>query len=180
MIEEKKETRKLTPDELRAQLQAKIAAIPTPVLSQKDRDKLQIQNREKDAQNLEHLEQILDDRKKEAESCGDGKKKFHVVTVGKQEKTQFNIRERLRELELQFNTAKAAISEADWKVLSSFSDLKDPNYWKKAKENGYCENDIALYYKDVFGIEPKNVVKFLNLMKIKHEIDKLKTDDKNI
>jgi hypothetical protein len=160
-------------EKLREEMAAKIKAIPSVKLSEKQIEKLREKNREQDRDNLETTKQILKDRRTEAETDGDQKKKFHTIAIEASEKDLFSIRERIRELELQYKTMRSVFSDEDWQILSMFSDLNDPKYWEKARQNGYSDNDIALYYKDVFGIDPKKVVKFIGLLKVKLEMDSL-------
>ena len=138
-------------------------SIPTPNLSKKKISQIQRKNESKDKENLEHTIKILGKRREEAERDGDRKKKFASIAYERDQKDRYNIRNRLRKLKQDYKNAKKTIPKEDFDILKNFSELKDPNYWKKAKEKGeYSDQDIAFYYRDLWDISPKNVVKFRN------------------
>jgi hypothetical protein len=163
----------LTIEELQQRMQSKINAIPLPDLSEKKKKILQQRNFEQDQKNLEHTITILNERKQEAEQDGDQKKKFHCVAVERNEKDQFGIRAKIKEVQTLLDNSKRMIPEDSWQLLQRFSELKDPRYWEKAKQNGYSDIEISTYYKDVWGIEPKHVVKFLEIMKLRKQLEDL-------
>ena len=154
-------------------ISAQLKAIPTPDLSEKKKKILQQRNSELDKENLAHTMEILECRKQEAICDGDQKKKFHATALEYHQRDQFNSRNRIRELQKTNDDLKGQIPEEMWSFLQKFSDLKDPKYWEKARQNGYSDTDISTYYKDVWGIEPKYVVKFLQIMKNRKEIEQL-------
>lgn len=163
----------LSVEELQVRMQSKINAIPMPDLTEKKKKILQQRNSEQDQKNLEHTIQILHDRKEEAEKDGDQKKRFHCVAIERNEKDQFGIRAKIVELQLTIENLKKGIPVDAWNLLEKFSELKDPKYWERARQNGYTEIEISTYYKDVFGIEPRNVVKFLEIMKLQKKLTDL-------
>jgi len=154
----------LSPEELEARLRAKIQAIPTPQLTAKQLEQLQSKNRVQDKKNLDKTVQILNDRRIEAEKSGDQKKYFHTVAIEHIEKDQYNVREKLWALENEFKAARAAFNDEDWEILTQF--------WESGRENGYNDSDIALYYKEM-GVEPRVIVKFIEVLKMQQELDRL-------
>jgi hypothetical protein len=162
-------------DELRVKMEEKLKAIPVPKLSPQELSRCLDRNRQQHEENLEITKNILADRRKEAVQDGDKKKYFHTIAIERCENAGFNQWEKVRNLEKQADIIQHSFPEQDWKIFETFSEFKDPNYWNKAKENGYTDVEIAQYYRDVFGIDPKRVVAFLNLLKIKKEIQELKT-----
>jgi DNA-binding protein H-NS len=172
-LAKKKMSLPLSVEELQQKMLSKINAIPMPDLSEKKKKILQQRNSEQDQKNLDHTIQILHDRKEEAEKDGDHKKKFHCVAIERQEKDQFGVRAKINELQSNIETYKKMIPADAWALLEKFSELKDPRYWEKARQNGYTEVEISTYYKDVWGIEPRNVVKFLEIMKLQHKLNEL-------
>ena len=155
---------RLSPEELEARLRAKINAIPKPQLSIKQNEELLSKNRIQDKNNLDKTMQILNDRRKEAEVSGDQKKKFHTLAIEHNEKDQFNVREKLWEKETEFKAARAAFQDEDWEILTQF--------WESGRENGYNDSDIALYYKEM-GVEPRVIIKFIEVLKMQQELDRL-------
>jgi hypothetical protein len=164
---------KLSKEELEIRMAAQIQAIPTPNLSEKQRLAIKEKNREMDKKNLEHTVKILQERKLEALVDGDQKKKYACLAVERDQKDQYNVRSKIQELELQFNTAGKAIPEKDRNIFKLFSDLNDEKFWERAKTEGFSEQEIHLYYKDVWCIEPKVIVKYIEMMKIRQEIRRL-------
>jgi hypothetical protein len=163
--------KKLDIAELKARMESKIMAIPTSQLSKKKVSSMQRRNAEQDRSNIKNTMKILDDRLSEAENDGDQKKKYASIAVRRHELDNYNVREQVRVLELEYNTKKKQIPEETWKILSTFSELNDPKYWINARKNGYTDTDIALYYRDVWGLQPKETVKFLDILKIKRKMD---------
>lgn len=161
-------------DDLRIKMEEKLKAIPVPKLSNHELSKCIDKNRQLHEENLEITKSILADRRKEAIQDGDKKKYFHTIAIEKSENAGFNQWEKVRNLERQAELIQHSFPDKDWKIFETFSEFKDPKYWDKAKEHGYTDVEIAQYYRDVFGIDPKRVVAFLNLMKIKKELVELK------
>ena len=85
-----------------------------------------------------------------------------------------NEREKLGELEQKYNTIRSEFNDDLWNMLSKISDFTEPKFWEQIRYNGYSENDIAFYYLDIRGVEPKIMIKFISLCKLKIEIDTLR------
>lgn len=163
-------------DDLRLKMEEKLKSIPVPKLTNQELGKCIDRNRQLNEENLEITKTILADRRKEAIQDGDKKKLFHTLAIERSENAGFNRWEKVRDLEREAGIIQRSFPEQDWKIFETFSEFKDPKYWDKAKEQGYTDIEIAQYYRDVFGIDPKRVVAFLNLIKIRKEINELKNN----
>ena len=165
---------KASREDMEKMMAAKIMAIPTPKISVNQRQKMIVQNRDQDKKNYERTLKILHDRREEAIESGDQQKKYAAIAIERDERDKFSLRTKIQELELKASTMRRIFEDETWNLLEQFSDLKDDKYWKKAKEKGgFSDSEIALYYRDVWGIQPKQVVKFLEIIKIRNEIRKL-------
>jgi hypothetical protein len=160
-------------------MELQIKAIPLPTLTEKQRQMMAEKNREKDKENFDHTIKILEDRLVEAVQDGDQKKKYAAIAVEKDQRDRYNVRSRIQELRLQFNNLKKAIPQDDWEILKPLLDVADESFWEKGRTEGcFDEKELHKCLRDEFEVQPKFIVKLIELMKLNQEIQKFEAINK--
>ena len=164
---------KYSKEELEKRMELQIKAIPLPTLTEKQRQMMAEKNREMDKENFDHTIKILEDRLVEAVQDGDQKKKYAAIAVEKDQRDRYNVRSRIQELRMQFNNLKKAIPQDDWEILEPLLDVADENFWEKGRTEGcFDEKELHKCLRDEFEVQPKYIVKLIELMKLNQEIQK--------
>lgn len=154
-------------------IKEKIKAIPVPQLSTKQYQAALDRNRQKDLSNTANTIQILQDRRSESVTEQNQKKMFHTLAIERDVTGQLSKREHHRDIDARIASIKHGISAEYWALLSQFSEISDPKFWEKSSNYGYDEIAKAQYYRDVWGIPPIVVTKFLELIKLLSDCAKL-------
>ena len=171
---------KASKEDLEKIMMDRIKAIPTPQMNAQQHNTLLERNREHDRQNMEHTAKILQDRQAEALETGDQKKKYAAIAVERDQRDQYNLRTRIHELENQFNIMKKTIPEDDWVFLEPLCDTvcDDNQFWDRIRGNGgFTEQDLHRVFKEEFDVNPKYIVKLIELIKLRQEIKKLEANE---
>jgi hypothetical protein len=157
---------KLSKEEMENLFKEKMAAIPTARINVANKQSLLDKNRMNDQKNFQNTVKILHDRKNEAIETGDQKKKYAAISVEHDQRDQFNVRNRLSELQKKFNFLKNTIPEEDWLILEPLVE----NSQEMVIQGDFSEKDLHLYFKDEFQIRPKYITKLIDLIKIHQDI----------
>jgi hypothetical protein len=171
---------KVSKEDLEKLMEARLKAIPTAHLSAEQQKQMLERNREQDRKNVEHTLKILHDRQSEALVADDRKKKYAAIAVARDQQDQFNLRNRIHELENQFEIMRKTIPEEDWLFLEPLCETvsEDAQFWDRCRaEGGTSEQEIHRCFKEEFEIQPKYIVKLIELIKIRQEIKKLEATE---
>ena len=115
----------------------------------------------------------MKERNAEATHDGDHKKQFHSITIEAHENQAFAHRQKIREIEKQLQIIEQTISPSDLKLLKQHSVLSNPQFWDRGE---FSETEKAQYYRDVFQIDPRIVVKFLEYVTLTIKLNQYKKD----
>jgi hypothetical protein len=154
-------------EDLEKRMMEKMRAIPNPD-SNKIKKALE-KNRFEDKINTDHTIKVLKERECEAFQDGDRKKLFAAMAVARDQKDQFNVRAKLIEQQNTFYFQKNTIPEEDWELMEPLIEFND----EICIDGNFSESDLHKYFKEEFQINPKYIVKLIELIKIKRKITEL-------
>lgn len=160
---------KLSKEELEQRMREKIRQIPTPQLSEKQKQMMHDQNRDQDRSNIEHTMHMMKERQQEASTCGDTKKQFVAMFVERDQSDQFHVRQRLDDLNQQFVRIQKTIPEEDWCLLEPMIDYDG----SIIMQGDNAQQELHKFFRDEFQIQPKYITKLIELIKIRQEIKRL-------
>lgn len=172
------EITKYTKEDLEKQMEAKIKAIPVPQMETEQFKPILERNRELDRQNMEHTLKILQKRQIEAISVDDRKKKYAAIALACDQQDQYNLRNRILDLEKKFHLIRKTIPDEEWEFLEPLYETvrDDETFWTRCSKDGCTsEQEIHRVFKEEFDIQPKYIVKLIELIKIQQDITKFES-----